>query len=196
MSGADHGLGGNETTFKDAVALAATLETLVSEVREVNKESTRIYYNRSSAQKTCHKCGREGHRPTECRFYGAICHACGKKGHIHAACRGRKEKAPAAQEPWKQTPARATVKRIDGPKEEGRGGDTESASSSDDIPGCFQLQVNSVKAAPPTIEVTVKMNGQPIRLDLDTEVAVMIVSEQAYNKCLRHVPLNTADVEL
>ena len=39
------------------------------------------------------------------------------------------------------------------------------------------------------------MNSQPIHLELDPGAEVMIVSEQVYNKCLRHVPWSTAELQ-
>ena len=49
-----------------------------------------------SPSKTCHRCGRTGHRPNDCRFKEVSCNYCHGKGHIARACRN-KDKKPRAK---------------------------------------------------------------------------------------------------
>ena len=53
-----------------------TMETSATGMRDLGREP--VYYNSSkvpseAAVSKCHRCGREGHRPTECRFRGVTC---------------------------------------------------------------------------------------------------------------------------
>ena len=36
---------------------------------------------------TCHRCGRGGHKASQCKFLKEKCHACGKLGHIKRMCK-------------------------------------------------------------------------------------------------------------
>ena len=60
---------------------------------------------------------------------------------------------------------KAPIKNADGDSEE------SSNDDDDDVPGCFRLQVNSVKAPLPLC-VQLKLNRRAMEMEVDTGVAV------------------------
>ena len=66
---------------------AADSNTVSFKAREPVIHKLRERIPQETGKKTCHRCGRTGHLPNECRFKDAHCHGCGKKGHIAPVCR-------------------------------------------------------------------------------------------------------------
>ena len=176
-------------SFKAAVEIAVTLETVATGVKDLGREN--VYYNQQPEPR-CHRCGRDGHRPIECRFRGAICRKCGKKGHLQAVCRSRENNNAAPLEHKRKGTQKAPVRKIDEPTDES----SVNGDEDDEVPGCFKVTVNSVKATPPPIKVTVKLEGQPVVMEVDTGATVSIISECTYRKWLNDTPLCPAEIQL
>ena len=58
--------------------------------------------------------------------------------------------------------------------------------SADEVPGCFQLHLNSIKEAPRPIKVVVCLNSHPVEMEVDTGAAV---TESVYQQHLKNVDL-------
>ena len=86
LSGADKA-DGDKLTFKMAIETASTMETVETDLQELNlRKNHNPVLQVQPRNKTCSRCSREGHEPRNCRFRSATCWACGKRGHIQVAC--------------------------------------------------------------------------------------------------------------
>lgn len=84
-------------TFKQAVETAQSMEMAAENARSLQnptraprkqpwlqKDVNGVY---SAGLQICYRCGKPGHKPTQCLFRTAKCHSCGKIGHLRRACR-------------------------------------------------------------------------------------------------------------
>ena len=101
---------------------------------------------------TCYRCGEEGHTANRCRFKDAKCFSCGKVGHVRAVCRSK--------------PRDSKVKNV-----------REEATEDEEEYSMFQVRSRS-KA----LEVTVAVEGQEFRMEVDTGAALSIVSEDTFKQ--------------
>uniref|UniRef100_A0A1X7UFM7 CCHC-type domain-containing protein n=1 Tax=Amphimedon queenslandica TaxID=400682 RepID=A0A1X7UFM7_AMPQE len=166
-----------------------TLETVATGVKDLGREN--VYYNQQSEQK-CYRCGHDGHRSVECQFRGDIFRKCGKKGHLQAVCRSQESNNAAPLEHRRKTTPKAPVRKVDEPEDES----SANGDEDEEVPGCFKVKVNSVKATPPPIKVSVKLYGKLIEMEVDTGAAVSIISERTYRKWLKDTPLCPAEIQL
>ena len=88
-------------TYQKALEIAKGMEaadsnTVSFKAKEpvIHKVKDRIH--QGAGKKTCYRCGRNGHLPSECRFKDAQCHVCGKRGHIAPVCRSAPQRRTSA----------------------------------------------------------------------------------------------------
>ena len=183
LSGVDKA-DGDKLTFKMAIETASTMETVETDLQELNlRKNHNPVLQVQPRNKTCSRRSREGHEPSNCRFRSATCQACGRRGHIQVACRTNG---------FAKQQRKAPVRRLQdetGPDSE------EDEASSEDI-GVFKLYANSVRSAPPPVVVEVVLNGKRVTMEVDTGAAVSLISEYTYRKYLRAVPLAPTDLQL
>lgn len=146
-------------TFEEAVKRALAGEAAMSQVQDLQKQSstsTTHHVKIPSTPKTpekvhqkgsCFSCG-GNHRRDTCKFREAECHQCHKKGHIAKVCRGKLIKTKIRE-----------------------------ASSN-------QLNSFSVhKLRPPTqpkVNVKVMLNGKPCNMEVDTGSSYSVISYRTY----------------
>lgn len=104
----------------------------------------------------------EKDRADDCRFKEVICHKCKRRGHIKAACKNQ----------------RKTEKN----KEPVHAVRQESGSDSDDaFIGTMELNTVSTENTSVTW-VTPEIENTPLKMELDTRLAVSIISVSTYEK--------------
>ncbi|XP_053698985.1 uncharacterized protein LOC128745953 [Sabethes cyaneus] len=174
-------------TFKDAFEIAHTLETTRNTVKEVRTvqptltpESTnklgyeqpktrRANWNsRFSSQEyngrekpvisssVCSGCGGQ-HTRSQCKFRNTTCFTCEKKGHIAKVCRSSKQRSP------EHTASQVQSEELPTPQMD------EAQSLS---------KINSVAPFGKKL-ISVKIDGHPVKMEIDTGAPCGIISESS-----------------
>jgi hypothetical protein len=116
----------------------------------------------------CYRCGAKSRSSPECRFKNENCRKCGNRGHIQRVCRSTKTESRRKQNYF--------------------------CEEDDDS---FVASVNISKATKSNsgiIWVTTKIDGQALKMELDTGSAVSIIPLEKYKRMLRHIPIEKAEV--
>ncbi|KRY56479.1 Uncharacterized protein T03_3767, partial [Trichinella britovi] len=116
----------------------------------------------------CHCCGEAGHFAKKCKFQRSKCFKCGKQGHLAKVCK-HPQKLGKSQ---KQRPLNSWKDHK-----------------------LYADGIYAVKERAHNFEVTVKINGKSIRMELDTGAAVTIVTPECW-KSIGSPKLNRATVML
>ena len=124
----------------------------------------------ANAQKVfkCYACGQEGHRSGNrkvCPAYGQKCGYCKRIGHLEAVC-FIKKRAEKAEKSVKYT----TLK------------DEDSDSEESVTYQLKTLQVNKVSTSKERVYMNVRLNGKPVRMQLDSGADITIISEELANE--------------
>ena len=127
----------------------------------------------SPADPKCYRCHGD-HQHKSCPFKNAICHYCKNSGHIRRACRKRSKETHRFKPP---------VNHID-----------DDNSDSDDY--LASLEINKVGNKDNVIWVTPKIEGTPLRMELDTGSAVSVVPFQLYRAKFSHIKLQRSQTTL
>ena len=117
--------------------------------------------------KTCYRCGRSEHSPTECRFKEAKCLAYKKVAHLSQVCRS-KGQGKKASRIMKTQPKLQTTNQVE--------------QTEDDEEESLELKhiypVSKPKAVPLTTQV--KINGRCLTMEIDTGATVTVISATTY----------------
>ena len=120
---------------------------------------------------TCHRCGRGGHKASQCKFLKEKCHACGKIGHLKCMCRSHR--------------AQGTVKTVD--------------TSTTDT-GQYQLyhleDSTLPKASQNTYVVMLTVDGKQLQFEVDTGASLSLISEETYKEFWPNMSLQDTTVNL
>jgi hypothetical protein len=127
----------------------------------------------SPADPKCYRCHGD-HQHKSCPFKNTICHYCKKSGHIRRACRKRSKETHSFNPP---------VNHID-----------DDDSDSDDY--LASLEINKVGNKDNVILVTPKVEGTPLRIELDTGSAVSVIPYQLYRAKFSHIKLQRSQITL
>ena len=137
-----------------------------------------------SKPKLCIHCGRRNHTAAMCKFRDVECHACGKKGHIAPICKSKGKKSPPGQ---RQISCRAHWVDAESELHSTR---PKSADSDSDLP----IYMLSNDSQPFHAEVSI--NGQLIRMEIDTGAAVSLMSRTQQQELFPALSLQSSDVVL
>ncbi|KAL1269688.1 hypothetical protein QQF64_031977 [Cirrhinus molitorella] len=74
--------------------------------------------------------------------------------------------------------------------------DQENKRSTDTSDDEFPLHVLTVAGGSKTYKVTALLEGQPVKMEIDTGAAVSLVSDVVYSEILSNLPLKPLDVVL
>ena len=181
-------------TYQKALEIARGMEAADSNTKSfktfepsIKKFTSRV--PRSADRKTCYRCGRTGHTPTECKFKDADCHSCGKKGHIAPVCKSSSQrKAPKTQERGARD--RRTFKKTNRIHSDKQATDTEGSSGEE-----YQLHHVGVRSSHP-VEVQVTVNGKQLTMEVDTGAALSIISESTRKAVFPHEKLRPSNIVL
>ena len=162
-----------ETADHDARELQGPTATAVNKLNKSTSPAARYFpstntrqTNHRNSRSSCYRCGGK-HFTAECKFQQSECRFCKKIGHIERACRSK----------LKQD------------RTKGNSNQTHnlSLSSEDSVKGCEsettdEYSMYHVQSRHTPIMVTLKLNGAPISMELDTGAGISIVSKQTYDQ--------------
>ena len=122
----------------------------------------------------CYRCGGDSHATHNCRFKDQTCYHCGKVGHIARVCRSKLQGKPK-QTP-KTPPQNAQV-------------DTVEYNETDEYEDLLSLKIHNVSNPDRNvIWVDLKVDGKPLKMELDTGSAVSIITHELYLKKFNEIP--------
>uniref|UniRef100_A0A1I8ILV3 CCHC-type domain-containing protein n=1 Tax=Macrostomum lignano TaxID=282301 RepID=A0A1I8ILV3_9PLAT len=132
---------------------------------------------KSSSTRRCFRCLSTKHLANKCPFATQKCYKCSKTGHTAAACKSQSK-----------DDRREALQMQDG--EEKDSCEEETAHS------LYQLSGKRVSKVPP-ITTTVRINGRPVVMEVDTGASVSLVSSKTYRTVLNSQPaLQPASMQL
>ena len=141
-----------EAAAKDSSLMGETKDSGVHHLRERKQRKGKAPPRSDKSE--CHRCGKKGHDPSQCRFIQATCHNCQGRGHIKAACWSKKKAVPKSQR-------------------------QKVISDEDDDDNDLLAQINLVRN--PKVQdkafIGVSINGQRVDMEIDTGAAVTVMPE-------------------
>ena len=118
-------------------------------------------------KKKCYRCGRQGHAAADCQFKDSKCHKCGKIGHIVKVCR------------IKGVNLTECIKM-----------DLPPSAHIDDV----IFRVDNRASQP--YQVVLKVNNQPVVMEIDTGAAVTVMSSKSFKSLFPRTTLQETTVRL
>ena len=119
---------------------------------------------KSKDSATCHRCGRGGHKASQCKFLKAKCHSCGKIGHLKRVC--------------KSGNAQGSVKTIE-----------DTGEIVQQQYGLYNVEDATTPRVYPYV-VTLTVEGKQLLFEIDTGVSFSLVSEATYRELWPNTPLH------
>ena len=119
----------------------------------------------------CHCCGRH-HDAKTCKFKEATCHKCGKQGHIATVCRFA---SPPSDDKGKK-------RYNNKPYHKRRAGGIMWLEADEEDKEALPLFVLQGDVPQPPILINMSLNGSPVHFELDTGAAVTVMSEQKFRQ--------------
>ena len=187
----------SDLTLTKAVAVAQAAEIADTEVKELQSSTAGISIESTTDDKDVHKCTSEypartknkvnrgtdcyrcgaKHNPDQCRFKSVNCHACGKLGHIAKVCRTKKK--------FQNSDSDGTSKSTH-----------QVVELSSNTTEYNLLPIGCQEGRP--LQTTVKLEGHPFVMEVDTGAAVSLINENVYKSSpvLRRLPLQSSSTQL
>lgn len=180
-------------TLTKAIEISVSMELAAKEAQQLSASTAKVLKiagaEDSSPTRPCYRCGQPGHSAAECWCKDLDCHACGKKGHVEKACRGKKKGTQSTQKnTYKYKRAATHKKKVHVMEKE----NSASESTDDELP----LHILSLPGGSDSYWTTPLLEGNPVRMEIDTGAAVSLVSETVYKEHLHHLPIQRARVVL
>ncbi|XP_037528475.1 uncharacterized protein LOC119405707 [Rhipicephalus sanguineus] len=166
-----------DLTFQRALDLALSSESASKQQRglkgatssaEVHKTSQSKKESKHSAQqRRCYRC--DGwHEADTCKFRIAQCRFCSKKGHIENACISRKKKNKEGNLNARQGTHMVNAQPV--------------CDDLEDTDRCYDLHAVSGRQPCPKFLVDVKVEGRPLKVEVDTGAACSLINEATYHQ--------------
>ncbi len=179
-------------TLEKAIEISVSMELAAKESHQLNSSAKlhMVSTEEKGAQSKCYRCDKSGHFAAECWSKDINCRKCGKKGHIECACKSKgadKKPKQCNQKPKHRFKKRQSVHNMQ------QSHTTAMGSSSSDEAAVYVL---SVTGGPGGYWVSPLLDGQPVRMEIDTGSAVSLVSETVYKEALQHIPLQPSSLIL
>ena len=171
-----------ETAIRDASELQSELhpEPRVDKI-SANSKTPQIPPN--TTPNACYRCGGDSHTTHNCRVKDQTCYHCGKVGHISRVCRSKQQGKPK-QTP--KTPQNAQVHTV-----------KSGYSETDEFEDILSLKIHNVSnPSSNVIWVDLKVEGKPLKMELDTGSAVSIIPHDLYMEKFNDKPLHKTELML
>ena len=187
----------SDLTLMKAIAVAQAAKVVDTEVKEIQSSIAGVSIVSTADNKDVHKCTSEypartknnanrgtdcyccdaKHNPDQCRFKSVNCHACGKLGHIAKVCQTKK-KFQSSDGDGTSKPTHQVV---------------ELSSNTTEY---NLLPIGCQEGRP--LQTTVKLEGHPFVMEIDTSAAVSLINENVYQSSpvLRRLPLQLSFIQL
>ena len=180
---------------------------------EVKKVSMNMN-NMNNKGKECFRCGKQNHSQERCFYKDAVCHQCHQKGHLSRKCPNWKEgqRPTEGKTMGKKASGYVYGKRKINKRESkvkhtsDRQYHSDSSDNSSDYEDSDQelsrtmsvMYVRNVSQGKYSeILVDVKLNGQAIKMEVDTGAGVSLINKKLYKKLLQdQVPIKPTDMVL
>ena len=178
--------------YSKALEIAVAMETAIHDASELQSEfhpeQPRVDKISDNSQTTpvlppppnpttnaCYRCGGDSHATHNCRLKDQTCYHCGKVGHIARVCRSKLQGKPK-QTP-KTPPQNAQVHTV-------------AYNETDEYKDLLSLKIHNVSNPDRNvIWVDLKVDGKPLKMELDTGSAVSIITHELYLKKFNEIPL-------
>ena len=174
-----------ELGLAKAIDLSVGMEAADKNARSL-KESDTTVHRVTPHPKPCYRCGRKSHDQKDCKFRNADCQNCGKRGHIALVCRSpKKHTNPTRANRQGRPRSQPAAQKYIAPADPDSTGDEESLS----------LHTVGGGTTPP-IEIPLVINDSPVTMELDTGVAVTIMSEKHFREIFDDTSLRKSELLL
>ena len=175
---------GGDLTLERAIEIAQMMESAKEQAQSLHGLSElavglgdKRRIEPSAVSKTCYRCGKPGHLPAGCRFREAKCHKCGTKGHLAWVYRGGRKRTEGGR-----------VKKM----HKVEAGDAEGVDAQSLIAMVHTL---SGRASKP-YKAVVRVNGEPLEMEIDTGEAVSLISKETLDFLLPAAKLSKPSLAL
>lgn len=210
-----------QLTLNKAYQVAMSHESAVQQVEEIQSASkqqvNKVKEHRGpKVRKRCYRCGGTSHEPNDCFFREKLCFTCGCKGHVGKMCRQSQSlraklstQSRGGGQPERQDGERGNKN----PKKYSKKGvkkvceDTDSTSTEEEEVNLvsskcesdmsiFSVNILQESATAKEIKVSVKLNGQPVEMEVDTGASVSLMSQDKKNALIPNVPMCKSHLRL
>ena len=160
-------------TVEKALEIAQGMEAAALQAKELkgSQPSNSVHTTvRTPARRgPCGHCGCGNHDKSVCKFCNAKCHKCGKVGHIAPVYRSKAPgKPPSRKTKWLST---TTTEPAPSPEEPTTPPDESREES--------LFVVRDTLCSPPPYLVELRVNGQPLTMEIDTGAGSSVAPESA-----------------
>ena len=118
-------------------------------------------------KRKCYCCGKQGHAATDCPFQDSKCHKCGRQGHLAKVCRTKGMNLTECIET-----------------------DLPPSAHMDNV--IFRVGNRALQP----YQVVLKVNNQPVIMEVDTGAAVTIMSSKLFNSLFPRATLQETTLRL
>lgn len=212
-----------QLSLDKAYNIALSHESAVQQVEEIqasNKQVNKVNEHRRAAQerKVCFRCG-GNHGSDVCFFQDKLCYKCGRKGHVSRMCRqastsrakfdkqanserqqeegNREEGKKPKQKPYKYS--KKGVRKVYDDNESTSEEEEEINFVADKLVSELSVfTISSFKECSKVkeIKVSVKVNGTPVDMEVDTGASVSLMSQDMKREILPDVPMSQPHLRL
>ena len=177
-------------TFRKAVEEAEMAERASKDVVEFHESVPEVHRLPAHAGGRCYRCDGQ-HDPQTCRFLNEQCNFCKKRGHVERACMSKKRFSRGSSTWREQKAPPRMVKTVERPV--GSMDELESGDETLNWGGVYTM-AQWKDGKPMYVEVMIE--GQQVKMELDTGAAVSLLPYQVYQENFAHLPLDKTQVRL
>ena len=148
------------------------------EVREGKKSLQCYCCGEGKKSLQCYCCGKANHKAPECRYKDSVCSKCKKRGHLAKVCCNTKSTLSQSRSEPSQT--NTVIPEAQAPEEY----------------QLFSILEEGTRNHAKPLTVLVNINDQSVKMEIDTESAVSIMSESLYSSVFETANLQETETKL